>query len=121
MFRIAGWLALAFIAFVTLSPIQDRPTIGSPQFEHFIAFTLLGLTLVMGYPRRILPIVAIVLTSAFVLEAMQLLTPDRHGRVFDALVKAVGGLCGIGAGRLAMMILQDQICRFKKLPGPSAS
>ena len=121
LFRIAGWLALAFIAFVTLSPIQDRPTIGSPQLEHFIAFALLGLALVMGYPRRILPIVVIVITSAFVLEAMQLLTPDRHGRLFDALVKAVGGFCGIGAGRLVMMILQDQVGRFKKLPEQSAS
>ena len=121
VFRIAGWLALALIAFVTLSPIDDRPTIGSPQLEHFIAFTLLGLALVLGYPRRMLPIVVIVITSAFALEAMQLLTPDRHGRVFDAVVKAVGGLCGIGAGRLVVMILQDQIGRFRKLRGQSAS
>ncbi|KWV58544.1 hypothetical protein AS156_33690 [Bradyrhizobium macuxiense] len=118
--RIAGWLALAFIAFVTLSPIYDRPSIGNPQLEHFAAFAILGLALMLGYPRRMLPIVLIVIGSAYMLEAMQLLTPDRHGRVLDALVKAVGGLCGIGAGRLVLAALQDQIDRFRKLRGQSA-
>lgn len=118
--RIAGWLALAFIAFVTLSPINDRPSVADAQLEHFAAFVLLGLALVLGYPRRLLLIVALVVGSAFVLEAMQLLTPDRHGRVLDAMVKAVGGICGIGAGWLALAVLQSQIGRFKKLPGQSA-
>jgi VanZ like family len=118
--RVAGWLALAFIAFVTLSPIYDRPSVADPQFEHFAAFALLGLALMLGYPRRMLPIMLMVIGSAFMLEAMQLLTPDRHGRVLDALVKAVGGLCGIGAGRLALLFLQDQVDRFRKLRGQSA-
>ncbi len=69
----------------------------------------------MGYPRRILPIVAIVLTSAFVLEAMQLLDAGPPWPRVRCAGEAVGGLCSIGAGRPAMMILQDQICRFKKL------
>lgn len=119
--RVAGWLALAFIAFVTLSPIYDRPSVADPQLEHFAAFVLLGLALTLGYPRRMLPIMLMVIGSAFMLEAMQLLTPDRHGRVLDALVKAVGGLCGIGTGRMALTILQDQVDRFKKLPGQSVS
>jgi hypothetical protein len=33
-----------------------------------------------------------------ILEAMQLLTPDRHGRLIDAAVKVAGGICGIGLG-----------------------
>ncbi|WGS18254.1 MULTISPECIES: VanZ family protein [unclassified Bradyrhizobium] len=118
--RIAGWLALAFIAFVTLSPIYDRPSIANPQLEHFAAFALLGLALMLGYPRRMLPIALIVIGSAFMLEAMQLLAPDRHGRVLDALVKAAGGLGGIGTGRIVLTILQDQVDRFRKLRGQSA-
>ncbi|WGR92769.1 VanZ family protein [Bradyrhizobium sp. ISRA435] len=114
-----GWL-LAFIAFVTLSPIYDRPSIANPQLEHFAAFALLGLALMLGYPRRMLPITVIIIGSAFMLEAMQLLTPDRHGRVLDALVKAVGGLGGIGTGRIVLTILQDQVDRFRKLRGQSA-
>ena len=118
--RIAGWLALAFIAFVTLSPIDDRPSIAGVQVEHFAAFALLGLALVLGYPRRLLAIIVIVIGSAFALEALQLLTPDRHGRLLDAMVKAIGGVCGIAAGKLVLAIVQDQIDRVRKLPGQSA-
>jgi hypothetical protein len=118
--RISGWLALAFIAFVTLSPIDERPSFAGPQVERFAAFALLGFALVLGYPRRLLQTVAVVIGSAFVLEALQVLTPDRHGRLLDALVKATGGLCGIGAGRLVLLFLQDQVDRFRKLRGQSA-
>jgi len=118
--RIAGWLALALIAFVTLSPIYDRPSIANPQLEHFAAFALLGLALMLGYPRRMLPIALLIVGSAFVLEAMQLLTPDRHGRVLDALVKVVGGLGGIATGRGMLTIMQDHVERFRKLRGQSA-
>jgi VanZ family protein len=37
----------------------------------------------------------IVLGSAVLLEALQLLTPDRHGRIQDALEKMAGGVIGI--------------------------
>jgi hypothetical protein len=110
----AAWLALAFIAFATLSPIDDRPVVAGPQFEHFAAFALMGFAFMVGYPKRLLFIVAIVLGSAFVLEALQLLTPDRHGRVLDALAKAAGGICGIGAGHLIPLILRAPINRIKE-------
>ena len=115
----AAWLALAFIAFATLSPIDDRPTIpdAGPQLEHFAAFALMGLAFTLGYPKRTLFIVAIVLGSAFVLEALQLLTPDRHGRVVDALVKAAGGLCGIGASYFIPLLLRSPINRIKETWG----
>jgi hypothetical protein len=116
---IAAWLALAFIAFATLSPIDDRPIVAGPQFEHFAAFALMGLAFMLAYPKRTLLIVAIVLGSAFVLEALQLLTPDRHGRVIDALVKAAGGMCGIGVGYVLPLILRAPINRIKEAWGSS--
>jgi VanZ family protein len=105
---IAGWLALAFIVYATLSPIQARPVIAGLQFEHFAAFALMGLAFGLAYPRRLFLIVAIVVGSAVALEALQLLTPDRHGRVLDALVKAAGGICGIGVGQLGLLFLRVQ-------------
>jgi len=108
---VAGWLALAFIAFATLSPIDDRPVIAGPQFEHFVAFAVAGLAFGLAYPKRIYLVAAIILISAFGLEALQLLTPDRHGRLLDALVKAAGGVCGIGIGQLAQLVLRTQIKR----------
>jgi len=97
---VAGWLALAFIVYATLSPINDRPVVAGPQYEHFAAFAVVGFAFRLAYPRHILLVGAIILISSFGLEALQLLTPDRHARLLDALVKAAGGLCGIGIGQL---------------------
>nr|WP_175619242.1 VanZ family protein [Bradyrhizobium sp. 2S1]MCK7671255.1 VanZ family protein [Bradyrhizobium sp. 2S1] len=110
---VVGWLALAFIAFVTLSSIQDRPSFANPQAERFAAFAVMAMAFVLGYPRRTALIVLFVVFSAFTLEAMQLLTPDRHGRLLDAVVKVAGGLAGIGAGRLVLLVLRSQFGRLR--------
>jgi VanZ family protein len=108
---IVGWLGLAFIVYVTLSPIEYRPVVANIQLEHFAAFALVGLAFALAYPNRVLLVVAIILGSAFGLEALQLLTPDRHARVIDALVKAAGGICGIGFGQLGQLFLRAQTNR----------
>ena len=108
---IAGWLALAFIVYATLSPIDNRPVVAGPHHEHFAAFALVGLAFGLAYPKRVFLVTALILISAFGLEALQLLTPDRHVRLFDALVKAAGGVCGIGIGQLAQLVLRTQIKR----------
>jgi VanZ family protein len=105
---IASWLALGFIVYATLSPIEARPVLASLQLEHFAAFALMGLAFGLAYPSRVLLVVAIVVGSAVTLEALQLLTPDRHGRILDALVKAAGGICGIGVGQLGQLFLRAQ-------------
>jgi hypothetical protein len=108
---VAGWLALGFIVYATLSPIDDRPVIAGPQLEHFAAFAFVGVAFALAYPKRLFLIAAVVLISAFGLEAMQLLTPDRHARLLDALVKAAGGLCGISIGQLGQLVLRTQTGR----------
>lgn len=108
--RAAGWLALAFIGLATLSPIQDRPVIASAHVEHFAAFALVGLALTLGYPSRTILVLVTVAGSAVVLEILQLFTPDRHGRLVDTLMKIAGGLSGIGAGELALILTA---CRRK--------
>lgn len=103
---VVAWLALAFIAFVTLSPIGARPSVASPHLEHFAAFALTGLALALAYPNRILLVVCIVAGAAFGLETLQLLTPDRHARAADALVKSLGGISGICAGQLTYFLVR---------------
>jgi VanZ like family len=102
---ITGWLALGFVAFVTLSPIGDRPSLASPHLEHFAAFALIGLAFALAYPNRVLLVVTLVIGAALGLEAFQLLTPDRHGRIADALVKALGGISGICIGQMLSLLL----------------
>jgi hypothetical protein len=97
---VAAWALLVLIAFATISPIQYRPTLPiSSSFEHLAAFAVLGALFYLSYPRHIAFVCLIVLGSAVLLELVQQLTPDRHGRIPDAIEKIAGGAAGIVAGR----------------------
>ena len=107
LISVAAWSLLAFIAYATISPIQVRPTLPAPtSFEHLTAFAVLGLLFCLAYPRHIALVCLIVLGSAVLLEIMQLLTPDRHGRIQDAIEKMAGGVLGIVAGRVILYFEQ---------------
>ena len=108
---VTAWSVLAFIAYATLSPIQSRPTLAAPSdFEHLAAFAVIGTLFILAYPRQIILVVLVVLGGAALLEIMQLLTPDRHGRLLDAVVKIAGGALGMVAGRVALNF--DQFKRW---------
>lgn len=97
IFTAAAWAILAFIIFVTLSPIGLRPHFEDVSVERFGAFAFVGLLFGLAYPKRLWLVLSLVVGTAFVLEALQHLTPDRHGHVSDAIVKFVGGVIGVGA------------------------
>jgi VanZ family protein len=103
---IVGWLVLGFVVVATLSPIGARPSLTSPHLEHFAAFALVGFAFALAYPNRVLLVFAIVVGAALGLEALQLLTPDRHARAADAVVKALGGISGICVGQMASFLLR---------------
>jgi VanZ family protein len=106
---IAAWALLAFIAFATLSPIQDRPTFAtSSSIEHLAAFAALGVLFCIAYRKRFAWVCLIVFGSAVWLEFAQLLTPDRHGRVEDALEKIAGGVAGILIGRIIVYFARNK-------------
>ena len=108
--RIGGWLALATVAFLTLGPVDDRPQVAAaPHLEHFAAFLLLGLVFALGYPSRPMRAVLIVVGSAILLEILQLLTPDRHARVIDAMAKVTGAAFGITLTRLVLNSWQAKL------------
>ncbi len=99
--RAMAWLCLAAIALATVGPIGTRPITGlSPSIERFFAFAIVGALFSIAYPRYVLFAAAIVLGAAALLEMLQMLTPSRHGRAFDAAVKIVGGAAGLCAGRV---------------------
>jgi VanZ family protein len=96
-----------FIAYATLSPIEARPRLPtSPSLEHIFAFAILGALFCLAYPRHTALVCLIVLGSALALEVLQLLTPDRHGRMQDAIEKMAGGVAGIAAGRAILYFEQ---------------
>jgi hypothetical protein len=102
LMRMAAWGCLIAIAVMTLGPLGLRPSSSlSPSIERFIAFAVVGALFAFAYPRYILLAAVIVLGAAVMLEVLQLVRPSRHGMVFDAAVKIVGGICGLSAGWLA--------------------
>ncbi len=92
--RLLAWTVALGLVVVTLSPIEARPVLTSPNIERAGAYALFGFLLALSYPRRwgLAVVAAVVLAGA--LEAAQGLTVSRHGRVFDFLVK--GGAATIG-------------------------
>jgi len=104
---LAAWALLAFIVYATISPIQDRPRLPtSVSLERFGAFLVLGALFCLAYPRQAVLVCLIVIGSAVLLEFAQLLTPDRHGRVQDAIEKMAGGAVGIVAGKAILRFEQ---------------
>lgn len=96
---VAAWLLLLFVLAVTISPIADRPQSGMPvHFERAGAFALIGFLFAFAYPHRLLQVFAILIAAAAGFEVLQGLSPERHPRMMDMLVKAAGGMVGATIG-----------------------
>jgi VanZ family protein len=106
----AAWSSLAFIAYATLSPLSERPEIDSgflilfSHFDHYVAYAVMGSLFSFAYPRQTFLICILVLASAILLELAQMLTPDRHARVSDAVRKIIGGAFGIAIAYFAISV-----------------
>lgn len=93
---IVAWSTLLAIGFATLSPIGLRPHLSDVSMERFWAFAAVGLLFGLAYPRHLWLVTFLVGGAALGLEVLQHLTPDRHGRIPDALIKLAGAVAGTG-------------------------
>lgn len=94
MVLIAG--SVLVLAVVTLGPLGLRPETGLPhQVERGLVFMLFGFLVAAALRPLWLVAAAGVITVAAVLELLQLLLPDRDGRLLDFIVKATGGCAGV--------------------------
>lgn len=101
LLRVFAWLLLAGLVFVTLSPIDLRPVTPLPvQLERSLAVAAIGFVFAIAYPRHVWFVAALVLGATVILEALQLVTPSRHGRAADLIVKLAGGTLGLFVGWL---------------------
>jgi VanZ family protein len=94
MVAVLAWCALAFIAYATLSPIEQRPVVTGIKIEHFMAFAITGCLFGIAYPKRWLWLLTILAGSAIILEILQHFVPGRHGRVVDLAFKQAGIIVG---------------------------
>jgi hypothetical protein len=103
--KIATWLVLLAIVVTTVSPIGLRPQLGyGAGPERAGAFLLFGFLFSLAYRRYWLLSLCVVVAAAAGIEALQLITPDRHARLLDVLEKSAGGGVGALAGYLVIRL-----------------
>jgi hypothetical protein len=107
--KIGAWSSLAFIVFVTVSPIGLRPQDILPvNVDRALAFAIMAGLFTLAYPRQWIAILVLTIAGAVMIEFLQYLSPTRHAHLFDALVKAIGALTGSLAARLLAHVLGNR-------------
>jgi VanZ family protein len=102
-FKIIAWLLLGFCIAATVVPIGLRPHAALPaNADRALAFAALGIAFGLAYPRRWLTVALFLVLAAFSIESLQFLSPSRHPGLPDALIKALGALCGVAASQAAL-------------------
>jgi VanZ family protein len=115
MLASAAWAALAVVGYATLSPVRVvyrvyetlapsgiQPGIETyVHIEHLGAFLMIGILFGWAYPRHTVLVVVFVVGMAAAFEVLQALTPDRHGRLPDAIEKMAGAAVGVLLARLS--------------------
>ncbi|MDR6667115.1 VanZ family protein [Rhizobium sp. 1399] len=97
--KLLAWLFLAFILFVTVSPIELRPhTIETPDIDRAAAYLAAGLAFALAYPKQWKTVAVLLIFGAVAIEYLQYLSPTRHARLHDAGVKAMGAAIGLTVG-----------------------
>lgn len=93
--RPLAWLVLGGIVFVTVSPINLRPhTVTTVDFDRALAYAVTGFIFVLGYPKQWKLIVVLLAFGAIAIEALQYLSPSRHARLHDGIIKGIGAALG---------------------------
>lgn len=101
--RVFAWLLLAALLVITLSPIGLRPHIpGHVTAERFMALMVIGLLFCLAYPKHWAMVLIMLIAAAGFFEAMQRLTPDRHGEFSDFIVKSCGAISGVVLGKIIL-------------------
>lgn len=115
LFRLAAWSSLLVLVAVTLSPIGWRPhTVTFVGLDRATAFGVAGVVFAIAYPRRFLSLALFLMAAAFFIEMLQWISPTRHARIADALVKSVGSVAGIGLGKTALLVADLYRDRLKQ-------
>lgn len=92
---VVAWTSLAVIASATLTPFRDRTQpASSAEIERLAAFPFLGLAFSATYLKRMRFVCSLVLGSAVAFEFLQMLLPDRHGRLIDVSEKICWRIAG---------------------------
>ena len=109
---------LIFRLYYFLSPFLNYPSMRTyATVEHLAAYGIVGMLLGAVYPRSALRVCLFLFLFIAGLEALQLLTPDRHGTIRDAIEKMIGGAAGVFLMTIALIWKRTR--RVAQPVGPS--
>ena len=105
---VAAWVSVAAVVYATLSKLELvyrlyyllAPFLNYPSMrtyatiEHLAAYGMIGLLFCAVYPRSLLRVCFFLFLFIVGLEALQTVTPDRHGTLRDAVEKMIGAATG---------------------------
>lgn len=93
--RIAAWLCVALLAYLSLIPAEFEIRTGAPGgFEHMVAYCGTALLFGLGYPGSSRRIAFGLICYGGIMEALQSIPPDRHPSIYDALSSGTGAVLG---------------------------
>lgn len=96
--RTVGIIVLCMVVVLSIIPGDMQIRTPAPKtFEHFLAYFVAALTLVLGY-RRLSSAMAVgifLITTAGALEMVQILVPGRTASLLDWEVSILGTILGI--------------------------
>lgn len=95
--KIGSWAIGAGVLILSLVPGGAMPSLGSGLVEHLLAYLALATAGALGYGRRLgyAALLAAAAGLAALLEAGQLLLPQRTFSMLDFLAGTVGALLGV--------------------------
>ena len=95
--RIGSWIIVAGVMVLSLLPSGLMPPLGSGLAEHLLAYLAFATAAALGYGRKLgyLPLLTIAAGLAALLEAGQLLLPQRTFSALDFLAGTVGAVLGV--------------------------
>ena len=92
--RFCSVAVIAFLVYVHLGPAQWQPprTGLGWQMDHFLGYFAATSIVWLAWPQRPFVVGGLMMVTAALLEALQVLTPDRHADFYAALFGACGAL-----------------------------
>jgi VanZ like family len=99
--RWAFWVCALAVLVLSLMPIVSHmPSTGWDKSNHMLAFAVLIVLGLSGYPGRMVLLLLGLLAYGGLIEVLQSLTPDRFAEWADLLADALGLIVGAGLGSM---------------------
>lgn len=100
-FRLLFWgCAIAVLVLALMPPSPRMPDTGWDKANHMLAFGVLAMLAMRGWPGRAWVILLALIGYGVLIEVLQGFTPDRDADAIDVIADTIGILIGLAASTL---------------------